>query len=704
MLFLRRIFLGSSLVALPVLGVEVAEHVDNVSSEEIVVLGVVAPLPKYRVVENDAGTLIDMAPEKVPFVVDTLTEDFIRERNTTDLDQLLSLQPGVYQGGKTVMARNAGSYNLRGFGGAEVQLNGTPLTGGVGTFLDPSLLERVDIIKGPVGGAYGSQSNGNTDALGASGSILLRTKRPVYDEDFYRFGSRASYSKASGSRLKFTADVNVRATDNESVAARVPLSYEWRDPGWAASGANVGHTFSAAPSIGYRVTERLEVGMDLFYQYSDQPAYQGVRIKDGKPVAGMDWDDTFTRPEDRMQFQTHSIGFYANGELTDWLESQTRLSFLQSENRYHYRGPNSGHSAKYPYGFNWEGEDLISGGRYEYAEGDVLTRNYYAGENLIFRFNTGDFDHTFLLGVDALLKERQGWSYFGKPNYDSSKSHSAKIGFTAQELIEYRGWSLMAGARADFHRSMSGMHTWTLSPRAGVSYDLFEEGRVIFFANIAMTKTPNGNCKAYDPLRQPGDADRYLTGVWSALQKEVGARFNMVGSTWLTASVFHIDQKDAPIEIDRSGYFAEEGENSSQGFELSLSGNFTDDWSIYAAYAYIEYTDERTGVSFDRFPPHAFSLWTSYKAKWFYDAVFGVGLRWRDGWEMTFRGAQADPMYHVDDLLTVDASIEVPLTEKLSLGLSLRNIFDSRGVESARNLQAFANDGRTIELSINATF
>ena len=72
-----------------------------------------APLPKYRVALNDSGTLIDLPPEKAPFTVDTLTEDFIRERNVTDLDQLLALQPGIYQGGKTMMSRNAGTYTIK---------------------------------------------------------------------------------------------------------------------------------------------------------------------------------------------------------------------------------------------------------------------------------------------------------------------------------------------------------------------------------------------------------------------------------------------------------------------------------------------------------------------------------------------------------------------------------------------------------------
>ncbi|MDO4527239.1 MAG: Plug domain-containing protein, partial [bacterium] len=86
------------------------------NEEVIVVTGNVAALPKYRKIINDAGMLVEMPPEKVPFVVDTFTEDFIEDRNTTDLDQLLSLQPGIHQGGKTMMSRHAGAYTIRGYG------------------------------------------------------------------------------------------------------------------------------------------------------------------------------------------------------------------------------------------------------------------------------------------------------------------------------------------------------------------------------------------------------------------------------------------------------------------------------------------------------------------------------------------------------------------------------------------------------------
>ena len=56
-------------------------------------------LSKYRPETVSGGTFTDLPPEKLPTVVDTLTEDFIRERNPTDMNDLLRWVPGIETGG-----------------------------------------------------------------------------------------------------------------------------------------------------------------------------------------------------------------------------------------------------------------------------------------------------------------------------------------------------------------------------------------------------------------------------------------------------------------------------------------------------------------------------------------------------------------------------------------------------------------------------
>jgi outer membrane receptor protein involved in Fe transport len=534
---------------------------------------------------------------------------------------------------------------------------------------------------------------------GTGGTIILTPKQASFEEDFNDFMVRGSYSRASGSRLKFMSDIN-RVDELEQAAVRLPFTYEWRQPGWAPSNARHGTMFSATPSISWRVTDRLTAGLDLFYQYNDQPAYQGIRTAYGKPIF-TGWDDTYTEADDRMKFKTFGGTFRLDGELTDWAKTRTRISYFQTDTDYNYRGP-----------FSNKGFDNNKK-KYEWAAGDRLARNLYLGQDFIFEFDTGEVEHTFLVGANLFHKRNNGKSQFtsaGPVNLDaltSTDETQIKLGLQAQDVMQWRGVALLTGLRADWHESVNSVHAWTYSPRLGLSYDILEEGKAFLYANASITENPNFNYKATPNNTGTSQSD-YLNTTWRAVQKEVGLRVNPVGSLWASVAAFWIDQSNAPILMAGNGpddgYYSSDGKTSSKGIEFSLSGNITDNWSVYAAYAYSHYYDHNTHSHFDRYPPHAISFWTSYKAPWFYDAVFGFGARWRDDWLMTFRGSPAGDDQCAKSLLTFDASLDFPISETLSLGFSLRNIFDTRGIESARNLQAFANDGRTFEVFMRWRF
>ena len=72
-----------------------ASRRDGDGTEGVADLGTVvvegSALSKYRPEKVSGGTFTGEPPEKLPVVVDTLTEDFIRERNPTDLNDLLRI-------------------------------------------------------------------------------------------------------------------------------------------------------------------------------------------------------------------------------------------------------------------------------------------------------------------------------------------------------------------------------------------------------------------------------------------------------------------------------------------------------------------------------------------------------------------------------------------------------------------------------------
>ena len=76
-------------------------------------------LSKYRPETVSGATFTAEPPERLPTVVDTLTADFIRERNPTDLNDLLRWVPGIETGGTSLLVRQPGLFTIRGMGGPE---------------------------------------------------------------------------------------------------------------------------------------------------------------------------------------------------------------------------------------------------------------------------------------------------------------------------------------------------------------------------------------------------------------------------------------------------------------------------------------------------------------------------------------------------------------------------------------------------------
>jgi len=89
--------------------------------------------------------------------------------------------------------------------------------------------------------------------------------------------------------------------------------------------------------------------------------------------------------------------------------------------------------------------------------------------------------------------------------------------------------------------------------------------------------------------------------------------------------------------------------------------------------------------------------------------VFGFGYRYRDAFDATHRGAYQNPHYRVRGFDVFDASVEIPIPKSWHLGDAsfpppVKNIFDARYIESARNLQCFVGDPRTFEFGLRTRF
>lgn len=690
------------------------------ATNEVADLGTVvvegSALSKYRPETVSSGTFTDMAPEALPMVVDTLTSDFIREHNPTDLHDLLRYVPGIETGGKSLLVRNPGQFSIRGMGGTEPAFDGTmPIGRGPGLFMDTFLMDRIEIAKGPIaslaGGAGASQN-----ASGAGGSVNMVLKSANLDGDKREFQENTSVGKNTW-RERAMVDANETSADGDA-AARVVATADWFDPAYANQGSQKGadarESYAIAPSAIWAAGEDLTLGVKSLFQYTEQPSYIGVPVWRGKPGAGYGWHESSCRESDRSSYKSAFVNPWADWQATDeWL---LRFGFAamvsewdQTTREPYTAMPGTPEFAEYCRTGRWaSGQKYMTSG---FSESSSVSHNYTAFVRSVYDAEIADAVRNVLL-VQPDYNYRSSSGGFGTP--------TSRWGATLQDTVEWDWLTVLAGLRYDYFDQdayssggRGGVVRYpsitadAFSPRAGIAIRPIDE--LVFFGNVSQTRTPMLGLRCEDG----STPDR----AWRATQYEAGVRVSPADKLWLSVSGYRIDQENVP-QFDNTGLITGyEGENRSEGAEVSLSGDITDDWTVLAMYAYNRYTDENAprgtkARRFERYPENTFSVNTSYRIPGgaLEGVVLGVGWRYRTKSYATMRGAYVDDNLYFDPSSVFDVNATVPFSvfggsKDWALTLGIRNLFDEDYFESARHYyECLAGEPRTFEIGIRGEF
>ena len=675
-------------------------------------------LSRYRPETVNGATFTDLAPEKSPTVVDTLTEDFIREHNPTDLHDLLRFVPGIETGGKSLLIRQPGTFQIRGKGGTEPSFDGVfPIGSGAGLFMDPFLLERIEIVKGPIGslnGGGGSVQN----ASGGGGSVNLYMKSAQLEKDETNLAANTSIGKRTF-RQRGMVDMNETFLNGKG-AVRVLGTADYYEPTYIHQGSQKGargrESFTVAPSFIFAPSEEVTFGVKTLFQYTDQPSYIGVPVWRGHPGAGYSWYESSCRKGDRSKYKGFMVNPWLDWQVTDdWLlkfgaslmvnswEQTTREPFT----------PGMPLSATYlPFYFANGAWPL--GEKYATATGfgksHQLNRQYGLFVRSIYDSDLyGDLvKNSFVVQPDFYYRESNGG--FGTP--------TARYGLTLQDSVSWWWLTVLGGVRYDHFESeaftSSGGKRFRharadpVSPRGGLTVQPLDW--LVFFGNVSQTRTPILGIRTAD--------DRVPRETWRATQYEGGVRVRPAESLWLSLSAFRIEQENTPLYNNVGDVTGYNGANTSRGAELSLSGDVTRNWTVLALYSFTQYTDRTVapgnpGRDFERTPEHAFSLSTSYRFDCcdpLRDVVVGGGYRFRSKSYATMKGQYVSDNIYLAPSHVFDVNVSMPLSKfggpkDWTLTLGVRNLFGEKYFESSRHYyECLVGEPRTFEIGVRAKF
>ncbi|MFC4277680.1 TonB-dependent siderophore receptor [Achromobacter aloeverae] len=649
----------------------------------------------YIAADSISATKTVSSIRDTPASVSVVTRQQIDDQGAQTVSQALRYTAGV------VPEARPGRYdypNIRGFGspgGADANfvglMDGLRLPKGVyyiAPSIDPYMLDRVEILRGPASVLYGSVNPG--------GAINLVSKRPTVDPLHEIEVQYGSYD-----RKQVAADFG--GALNESGTLSYRLTGVAHDAGTQIDHAK-DERYSISPAITWAPDADTRFTVLGNYQhdpsagaFSYLPARGTVHDSPwGRFSTRFSEDDPDVSRSDREQ---SSIGYEFEHRFNDTWTVRQNLRYMHA--RYNYRSV---------FQTGWAGDqpllDRMTIGSRESLDGIALDNQAQV------KFDTGAVKHTALVGLDYRHNRADARLGYGEapalnvldpvyglpiadPPYDNySKQTLRQLGLYAQDQVRWGKWVGLFGLRhdwvdADTVSSVVGSGVTTRSPqkdeatswRAGLVY-LFDNGLAPYL-NYSTSFEPVLGTDFHGQPFKPTKGKQYEAGVKYQPQ---GLRSSV------TASVFQITQANVKTaDPDPTHPYAsiQTGEVRSRGLELEGKLAITDQLSVLASYTLLDTRNTRSTTAQDKWPygvPRQMaSGWVDYTVA--EGPLAGVGM----GAGVRYVGdsyGNADNTLKVSSYTLVDAALRYdlqrldPRLKGAQVAVNVSNLFDRKFVAS----------------------
>ncbi|HDW0008303.1 TPA: ferrichrome porin FhuA [Escherichia coli] len=668
--------------------------------------------------QSATGTKTDTPIQKVPQSISVVTAEEMALHQPKSVKEALSYTPGVAVG--TRGASNTYDYLIiRGFA-ADGQsqnnyLNGLKMQGNFynDAVIDPYMLERAEIMRGPVSVLYGKSSPG--------GLLNMVSKRPTTEP------LKEVQFKAGTDSLFQTGFDFSDALDDDGV-------YSYRLTGLARSAnaqqkGSEEQRYAIAPAFTWRPDDKTNFTFLSYFQNEPETGYYGWLPKEGTVEPLPNGKRLPTDFNEGVKNNTYSrnekmIGYSFDHEFNDTFTVRQNLRFAQNKV-----------SQKSVYGYGMCSDPLYTKDQEALKAspclsipqsqwGHTLTRqyvidnekleNFAVDTQLQSKFATGSVGHTLLTGVDFMRMRNDIDSWFGYAgsvapsdiyNLDRSDfdfgAHpnpsgpyrvllkQKQTGLYVQDQAQWDKVLVTLGGRYDwadqssFNRDYGNKSerddkefTW----RGGVNY-LFDNGVTPYFSYS----------ESFEPASQT-DANGDLFAPSKGKQYEVGVKYVPEDRPIVVTGALYQLTKTNNLMADPNGslFSVEGGEIRARGVELEAKAALSASVNVVGSYTYTdaEYTTDTTykGNTPAQVPKHMASLWADYT---FFDGPLS-GLTLGTGGRYT-GSSYGDPAnsFKVGSYTVVDALVRYDLARVGMAGsnvaLHVNNLFDREYVASCFN-------------------
>ncbi|SUX66783.1 ferrichrome-iron TonB-dependent receptor [Citrobacter koseri] len=554
---------------------------------------------------------------KTPQSVSVVTRDQMDALDATSVSQALRYTAGAFTEYRGSSNRNDEVF-VRGFSYVPKFLDGLSFgataSSQTGT-VDPWLLERVELVRGPASVLFGQVNPG--------GLISMTSKRPT-SEPIHK----VQFSTGNRDLAEGAFDFGGPLSDDGRVLYRLN--------GIARTQHNQVEDYkdsrvAIAPAITWYPNDQTRFTLLTSYQKDPDagyrnflPAYGTVTSANGKYIP-LDFNVSDPDYDQSWREQT-MVGYEFEHQFNDMMTFRQNARYASIKQKY-----------RYLVYFNSKPESTLLSRRAQHEE---RTTNEFGIDNqLEAQFATEQMNHTLLGGLDykssndkQLLMRGSGSQYdmdWTHPVYGvnvdestfSTASHEQQnldqMGLYLQDQMSWNNWELLLSGRYDWTevrttdyinsektQQNDNKYTW----RTGLLY-AFDFG-LSPYISYSTSYEPN-----LQTNRAPGSAPFKPT---TGKQTEVGVKYQPVDNTLMSLALYDLKQSNVSTYNSTLGWFENAGEVRSKGVEAEIHSSLWDSVNLIGSYTYTDAETVNTTVAGTegktpaRIPAHMASAFASY--------------------------------------------------------------------------------------------
>jgi catecholate siderophore receptor len=644
-----------------------------------------------------------------PKSVTVISQALITETGSTSLVDALRTVPGITfnagEGGQPA----GDNLKIRGFdAGSDVFIDGVRDAGS--QTRDVFALEQIEVIKGP-GSAYSGRGS-------SGGSVNLVTKKPM-EETFVT----TNLGAGTDSYGRVAVDANFMFSDSGAFRLNA-LTQDADVPG--RNGVTTSHR-GLAPSLALGLGEETRVNLDFYrFETDDIPDYSIPYERNAANTAA-----------EGGPYDVDRENFY--GLLNrDFQETSADVRTLQVAHDF-ANGLTLANTTRYGNTTNDYIVTNPDDGRGNVVNGFVLRNPKSRNSHTTTEANvtdvsgqgrTGRIEHSFAFGFEASQEEMLNTPYvvattfagnavtapaascsapgavgaaslYNCTTLDSPNPHDPWTGTITQStqptLVQTdtrsvyafdtlglaERWDLNLGLRWDDYQTVQDSFAANLPVQLRNEADFWNHQVGIVFKPAAngsiylstgTSSSPSGNTL--------GDGTENIAVTNQDLEPERDRTLEL-GTKWtlfddhvsLTTAIFRTETANARAAV-AGGLQQTIGDELVDGFEIGISGNVSERWTVFGSYAFLdsEIVDDgpvatNDGNEFPNTPRNSFSLWTSFTVTPSF--TIGGGATYVDD-----RFGNVANTVSIPDYWRYDAMAAVDIGQRVNLQINVQNLTD----------------------------